>query len=196
MRRIARRRMSIFRRPLGHPHLCCPKERGQSHRSIRYICCGETSKNVGCSIRSAWVGVGAAFDKSGHDEVWEVQEGTDGHKISFLWRLGFPVMSRRVSSLIWVVLDERLAVVGRNFLQRGKGTVYRRRVLNGSTCISSEGVLEVKAGQKWRRDSQKLLYSHFCDSLPNPFSVYHKGKGTQRYHKGIIQGRRMKRWVG
>jgi len=48
-----------------------------------------------------------------------------GIKSVFLWGLGFPVMSRkiawRVSSLIWVVLNERLAVVGGNCLQEGRG---------------------------------------------------------------------------
>jgi len=28
-----------------------------------YIRCGETSKEVGCSIGSSWVGTGAAFDE-------------------------------------------------------------------------------------------------------------------------------------
>jgi len=45
-----------------------------------YISCGETSEKVGCSIGSAWVG---PFDERGHGEVWEVQGGVDGHKISF-----------------------------------------------------------------------------------------------------------------
>jgi len=35
-----------------------------------YIRSGETSK-VKCSIISAWVRVGAAFDESDHSEVWE-----------------------------------------------------------------------------------------------------------------------------
>jgi len=58
----------------------------------------------------------------------------------FLWGFGFSGMSRRiarrVSSLIWVVLDERLAVVG-NCLQGGE--VHRRRVLGGSMLISTRG---------------------------------------------------------
>jgi len=44
---------------------------------------GETSEKVGCSIGLAWVGAGAAFDESCHGEVWRVQGGVDGHKISF-----------------------------------------------------------------------------------------------------------------
>jgi len=55
----------------------------------------------------------------------------------FLWEPGSPVMSRsiarKVFSLIWVVLCERLAVVGKNCLQEVEGPVYRRRVLDGST---------------------------------------------------------------
>jgi len=55
----------------------------------------------------------------------------------FLWGSGFPVLSRRiarrVSSLIWVVLGERLSVVGGNCLQESEGLVHRRRVLDGST---------------------------------------------------------------
>jgi len=34
---------------------------------------GETSEKVGCSIGSAWVGAGAAFDERGHCEVWGIQ---------------------------------------------------------------------------------------------------------------------------
>jgi len=42
-------------------------------------------------------------------------KGSRGHKISFFWGLGFPVISRRsASSLIWVVLNERLAGVRGN----------------------------------------------------------------------------------
>jgi len=51
-------------------------------------------------------------------------------KISFSLGFGFPVMSRRIAmrvfSLIWVVLDERLAVVGGNCLQAGEEPVHRR----------------------------------------------------------------------
>jgi len=32
-------------------------------------------------------------------------------------------------------------------------------------------ILEVTAGQEWRRDSQILLCRHFCDTLPNHFSL-------------------------
>jgi len=63
-----------------------------------YIRCGESSKKFGCSIRSAWVGAGSAFDKSGTIKF----EGKSKPKrewmgiISvFIWGLGFPVMSRR-----------------------------------------------------------------------------------------------------
>jgi len=51
-----------------------------------YFSCGETSEKVGCSIGSAWVGEGAAFVERGHGEVWRVQGGVDGHKISLLKR--------------------------------------------------------------------------------------------------------------
>jgi len=58
-------------------------------------------------------GAGATFDESGHSEVWGVQGGV-------LWRLGFPMMSRRIArrvfSLIRAVLNERLTVVRGNFL--------------------------------------------------------------------------------
>jgi len=54
----------------------------------------------------------------------------------FLWGPGFPVLSRmiasRISSLIWVVLGERLAVVEENCLQEGEEPVYRKRVFAGS----------------------------------------------------------------
>jgi len=84
-----------------------------------YIRCGETSEEVGSSIGSAWLGAGASFDE----------------RSVFSWGPGFPVMSRRiarrVSSLIWVALGERLAVVGGNCLQEGEGPVYRRLVLDG-----------------------------------------------------------------
>jgi len=61
-----------------------------------------------------------------------------GTRLVFLWGPGFPVFSRRiarrVSSLIWVVLGERLAVVGGNCLQEGEGPgpFGRKRVLDGS----------------------------------------------------------------
>jgi len=74
-----------------------------------YVSSGETSEKVVCSIGSAWVGVGAVFD---------------GHKISFSLGPGCPVLSRRIarriSSLIWVVLGERLTVVEGNCLQEGE----------------------------------------------------------------------------
>jgi len=43
------------------------------------------------------------------------------------------MIARRVSSILWVVLDERLAVVEGNYLQGGERPVHRRRVLGGST---------------------------------------------------------------
>jgi len=52
-----------------------------------------------------------------------------GTRLVFLWSFGFPILSRRiarrVSSLIWVALDERLAVVG-NCLQEGEESVHRK----------------------------------------------------------------------
>jgi len=64
-----------------------------------------------------------------------VQGGVDGHKI--LWGLGFPVMSSRIArkifSLVWVALDERLTVVRENYLQGGEGPICKRRVLGDST---------------------------------------------------------------
>jgi len=102
-----------------------------------YIGCGEISEKVDCSFGSAWVGTGAAFDERGHDEVWGFQGGVDGHKISFSLVAWFSCVEqkivRRVSSLIWVVLGERLAVVGGNCMQKGEGPVHRRRVLDGSS---------------------------------------------------------------
>jgi len=59
-----------------------------------------------------------------------------GIRSVFLWGLAFLVMSRRiarrVSSLVCVVLSERLAVVGGNCLQRGVRPVRRRQVLGES----------------------------------------------------------------
>jgi len=57
------------------------------------------------------------------------------------------VISRRVFSSVWVALDERLNVEGKNYLQGGEGPVQRRQVLDDST--------KATAGQEWRRDSQK-----------------------------------------
>jgi len=65
-----------------------------------------------------------------------------GTRSVFLWRPGFPVLSRRiarrVSSLIWIVLGERLAVVEGNCLQNGKGPVHNRRWF--SVISSGRGV--------------------------------------------------------
>jgi len=47
-----------------------PKGEGRAIGPYDYIRCGETSEKVGCSIGSAWVGAGAAFDDRGHCEVW------------------------------------------------------------------------------------------------------------------------------
>jgi len=64
-----------------------------------------------------------------------------GTRSVFLWEPGFPVLSRRitrrVSSLIWVVLGERLAVAGGNCLQEGEGPVCRKRVLDGTKKFSA-----------------------------------------------------------
>jgi len=60
--------MSIFHRPLGHLHLRHPKERGQSHLSIR--------------LHQMW----GDFEESGHSEVWGIQGGADGYMFIFsLW---------------------------------------------------------------------------------------------------------------
>jgi len=59
-----------------------------------------------------------------------------GTRSVFLWGPGYPVLSRRIarriSSLIWVLLGEKLVVVGGNCLQEGEGPVRRNRVLDGS----------------------------------------------------------------
>jgi len=59
-----------------------------------------------------------------------------GIRLVSLLGLGFPMMSRkivrRVTSLVWVALCERLAVLGENCLQVGEGPFHRRRVLGGS----------------------------------------------------------------
>jgi len=43
-----------------------------------YIRHGQASEKVGCSIWSAWVELGFAFDESGHSEVWEIKRGVSG----------------------------------------------------------------------------------------------------------------------
>jgi len=63
-----RRRINIFRRLLDL-HLRHPKERDRAIGPCNYIRCGETSKEVDCSIGSAWVEAGTAFDERGHSEV-------------------------------------------------------------------------------------------------------------------------------
>jgi len=72
-----------------------------------YIRCGETSEKVGCSIGLAWVGAEAAFDESGHGEVWGVQGEWMGIRSVLLWGLGFPVMSRRIARIIGSYSGER-----------------------------------------------------------------------------------------
>jgi len=63
-----------------------------------------------------------------------------GTRSVFLWEPGFLVLSRkiarRVSSLIWVVRGEKLAVVGENCLQEG---VHKKRVLDGSAGFPAGG---------------------------------------------------------
>jgi len=90
----------------------------------------------------------AASDRPGSDQkqtsmnvvtvkFGEIQKEQMGIRSVLLWGLDFPVMSRRnakrVSFLIWVVLGERLAVVGENCLQGAKGAIQRRQVLGGLT---------------------------------------------------------------
>jgi len=117
-----------------------------------------------------------------------------GTRSDFLWRPGFPVMSRRiakrVTSLIWVVLGEKLAVVGKIVCRKAKGPFTE------SECFMVQrdfqrGVSDSRAtaGQEWRRDSQRLLCRRFCDTLLIIFSVYHRGRGS-------ILGRRMRGRVG
>jgi len=65
---------------------CTSGPKGEGGRAIDpydYISCRETSEKVGCSIKSAWVGAGAAFNECGHGEIWEIQGKVDGLKISF-----------------------------------------------------------------------------------------------------------------
>jgi len=118
-----------------------------------------------------------------------------GTRSVFLWGPGFPVLSRRiarrVSSSIWVVLGERLAVVGKNCLQEGGEPVRRKRVLDSLAWFRAGrwAILVATAGEEWRWDSQRLLCRHFCDTLLILFSVYHRRRGT-------ILRRRMKEQVG
>jgi len=60
-----------------------------------------------------------------------------GARLVFLWETVFSVVNRRiarrVSSLIWVALGEKIAIVGGNCLQEGKGPVHRKRVLADTT---------------------------------------------------------------
>jgi len=71
----------------------------------------ETSEKVGCSIESAWVDAGAAFDERGHVEVWGGFKrewiGTRSvfHKIIFLLFLCFMVSS--VDSLLFGCLPPK-----------------------------------------------------------------------------------------
>jgi len=81
--------MSIFRRPHGYLHLRHQRRVDRAIGPYDYIRCRKTSEKVGCSIGSAWVGAEAAFDERGHGEVWRVQGGVDGHKISFSLRAWF-----------------------------------------------------------------------------------------------------------
>jgi len=86
------------------------------------ISCRVISEKVGRSIR-----LRAAFDKRGHGEVWGAPKAEwVGTRSVFLWGPGFSALNRRivrwVSSVIWIVLGENLAVVGKNYLQEGKGS--------------------------------------------------------------------------
>jgi len=137
--------MRIYRRQLGHLHFPRPKRENGAIGPYDYIRCGQTSNKVDCSIRSAWVRAGAAFNEIGHSEVWEAQGGTDGHKISFSLGVWVSVISisiaRSTSSLIWVVLDEMPAVVGGKFCREakdpfieGESTVHN--VIHCARCIA------------------------------------------------------------
>jgi len=129
-----------------------------------------TSEKVGYSIGSAWVKAGAAFDERGHGKVWGSKGAWMGTRSVFLWRPGFPVLSRRiirrVFSLIWIILGKRLAVVGENCLQEGEGS----GLFIESKCLmiqhdfhpggGGERFQKQQLGQEWRRDSQRLLCKH------------------------------------
>jgi len=111
--------MSIFRRRLDTCTSGAQRRGNRAIDSYDYIRCGETLKKVSCSIGSAWVGAGAAFDESGHSKVWEgwskgERMGIRG-KINFLWGLGFLWWEEdREEGLFFnlgsTVLEERLAV--------------------------------------------------------------------------------------
>jgi len=56
-----------------------------------------------------------------------------GARSVFLWGPGFPVMNRmivkRVSSLIWVVLGEKLAILGEIVCRKAKGLFIKGKCL-------------------------------------------------------------------
>jgi len=84
-----KRRISIFRRPHGYLHLRRQRREDRAIGPYDYIRYGETSEKVGCSIRSVWVGAGVALDERGYGEVWGIQGGVDGHKISIFLKAWF-----------------------------------------------------------------------------------------------------------
>jgi len=61
---------------------------------------------------SAWVGAGAAFDERGHGEIWGESKGKWMDTSLGAWFSCVEQKDRQdVSSLTWIVLGERLAVV-------------------------------------------------------------------------------------
>jgi len=60
-----------------------------------------------------------------------------GIRSVFIWGFSISVMcrkiARRFSTLIWVVLGERLAVLVENCLEEGEEPIHKKRVLSSST---------------------------------------------------------------
>jgi len=84
--------MSIFRRPHGYLHLQRPKERGQSHWSMR--------------LHQLWRllrKLAAVSDRRGSEREQPLMKFGEskgermGTRSAFLWKHGFPVLSRRIT---------------------------------------------------------------------------------------------------
>jgi len=126
--------------------------------------------------------------------------GTDGHKISF--SLGVWFSSDELKDwhegifLIWLVLNERLAVEGENYLQGGKGPVRRRQVRDDSMRFPKQrGVSNSKSSSGTgveARQPKITLFALLWKTSKSFFSVSQR-KGNHEWTGRHMKGR--VRWM-